>query len=123
MTRKPLLCRQTLPTGGWSRARFSSIQPCRFKGAESVTTDLLSRGAGHTRSVPRLPRRRQPLAAAGPGSHNRPARLLTGSIRMRRTLLCLAGLVVFLTAGRAADTDPEPNKPPKGFIALFNGKD
>ncbi len=42
---------------------------------------------------------------------------------MRRTLLCLAGLAVFLTTGRAADTDPEPNKPPEGFTALFNGKD
>jgi hypothetical protein len=42
---------------------------------------------------------------------------------MLRHLLPLALLAILLPAGRAGDTDPDTATPPKGFTALFNGKD
>src|SRR4051794_955346 len=41
---------------------------------------------------------------------------------MRPTLLCLAGLACCLVAARADQPEPVV-KAPKGFTALFNGKD
>jgi hypothetical protein len=42
---------------------------------------------------------------------------------MRRTLLCLAALVLCQAAAARPEPEPGANTPPEGFKALFNGKD
>src|SRR5262249_38157422 len=51
MTRKWLLCRQTLPTGGCNRARFSSIQACRLIGMDRAMMMRPPSGVGRCVSI------------------------------------------------------------------------